>query len=97
MDPSAAMEMMLADKRAREVSRLINDGLHDQFCSDPTIIGTRAHGCCPSCKLGDAVKYGHVELPRELVVVLGCVRCRCRWMWQPPAAVVAIDVVSVNA
>lgn len=63
------------------LQEIIDMGLHRHFYEDPTIIGTRAHGNCQICDKNDRIKYGHVEQINRLDVVLGCARCKCRWLW----------------
>lgn len=62
---------------------LMERGLHSHFYDfdGAAIMNTTAHGACPKCGC-HRVKYGQVELPNRVQVVLGCVACRLRWLYR---------------
>ena len=63
------------------VSYYLDKGLHSTFYADPTICDVRSFGTCPQCS-NSTLKYGQVERPFSLLIVLGCSRCHHRWFWR---------------
>lgn len=64
---------------------MLDQGLHTDYIDDPTIMVVNEFDICPVCK-NHRLKYGQLELPNMLQIVLGCTdrKCKYRWFWVDP-------------